>query len=330
MRIAKFFSVLVLSLTLFACQQTPKGDVYIFTSFREPSVSGLQYLYSTDGYHWDTLGGVWMAPEVGNDVKYVDAFSGDTLEPTFYPQHVLRDPSIIQGPDSLFHLVWTAAWKGCRGFGYACSKDLVHWSEQRIIPVMPDTATNNVWAPELFYDDVNEEYIIIWSSGIRPENYTKADYLGANASHRPYYTKTKDFKTFTPAAPYYDAGFNTIDGFLVKRGEGDYVFLVKDNRKPGYSHIFCVSGPTPEGPFANPTPAFTPTYSEGPCVVKVGDEWLIYYDSYKEGRYGAVSTTDFETFTPIDSLISVPAGHKHGTIVKISAEQFKTLQKAVR
>ena len=112
-------------------------------------------------------------------------------------------------------------------------------------------------------------------------------------------------------------GFNSIDGFIVKRDKNDYVLIIKDNRKPGYSDLFCVSGPSAEGPYADPSVKFAPTYSEGPCAVKVGDEWLIYFDVYREGRFGAVSTKDFKNFTPIDDQISIPQGHKHGTIIKV-------------
>ena len=75
---------------------------------------------------------------------------------------------------------------------------------------------------------------------------------------------------------------------------------------------------SPDGPFSEPSVKFAPTYSEGPCAIKVGDEWLIYFDVYREHRYGAVSTKDFKTFTPIDDKISIPEGHKHGTIFKVS------------
>ena len=305
-------------------------SVYIFTSFREPSLAGLQYLYSYDALHWDTLGYVWMKPEVGNEKPYVDAFTGEMVTPKFSPSPILRDPSIVQGPDGTFHLVWTTAWSGSMGFGYSHSRDLIHWSPQVEIPVMSDIATNNVWAPELFYDDEKDEFLIIWSSAISPLQYTDADRLGQNTAHRPFYTRTKDFLTFTPAQPYYDAGFNSIDGFLVKKDSADYRLIIKDNRKPGYSNLFCVQGPSPEGPFSNPTPAFSPAYSEGPCAVKVDDAWIIYYDVYKEYRYGAVLTRDFRTFVPLDDCISVPAGHKHGTIVEITNKQFKKLKKAAK
>ena len=155
------------------------------------------------------------------------------------------------------------------------------------------------------------------SSAIPVERYTAADSLGANKSHRAYYTTTKDFQTFAPAKAFYDPGFNSIDGFIVKRDKNDYVLIIKDNRKPGYSDLFCVSGPSAEGPYTSPSTKFAPTYSEGPCAVKVGDEWLIYFDVYREGRFGAVATKDFKTFTPIDNQISIPQGHKHGTIIKV-------------
>lgn len=321
-----FFITLAIALVL-AVQVKAKG-AYIFTSFREPSVSGMQYLYSYDGLHWDSIPGVFMKPSIGNEQTYIDCFTNEVVTPTFCGTHVLRDPSITKGPDGTFHLVWTTAWSGSKGFGYAHSKDLIHWSEQREILVMADSCTNNVWAPEIFYEEETGFYYIIWSSSIHPSRYTEADKLGTNRCHRPYYTKTKDFKTFSTAKMFYDCGYNSIDGFLVKRAKNDYVFVLKDNRKPGFSNLFCVTGSSPDGPFSNPTKAFAPSYSEGPCVLKLGDEWIIYYDQYRpEQRYCAFSTKDFKSFTDINDRISVPVGHKHGTIVKVSKKQLKRILK---
>src|SRR5690606_35056667 len=104
--------------------------------------AGLRMLYSYDGYHWTDLDTVLLRPEVGT-------------------QKVMRDPSMVQGPDGTFHLVWTTSWKADRGFGYASSKDLLHWSEQKHIPAMEhEPGALNAWAPELFYDDVKKDYII--------------------------------------------------------------------------------------------------------------------------------------------------------------------------
>lgn len=314
----KLVQLLIISLlVLFQACDTSEKEVYMFTSHREPALDGLHFLYSYDGYKWDSLPGSWLKPEVGNKSEYYNFHTKQTEIPKYFPNSMMRDPSIAQGPDGVYHLVWTTSWNGENAFGYANSKDLIHWSEQREITVMKDSLTNNVWAPELFYDDVNNRFQIVWSSAIPSEKNTAADSLGTNKSHRMYYTTTTDFNSFEPTAPFYDPGYNSIDGFLLKRDKEDYVFIVKDNRKPGFSDLFCVFGDSSNGPFSNPSTNFAPTYSEGPCAIKVGEDWLIYFDVYREGRYGAVKTKDFQTFTSIDHEISIPQGHKHGTIFKV-------------
>lgn len=315
----------IVVLTTIACT-APEREVYIFSGHREPAFDGLHLLYSYDGFKWDSLKGSWLVPEIGNkNPEYFNYHSNKMEQAKYAPQSMMRDPSLLQGPDGTFHLVWTLGWSGDLGFGYASSKDLISWSEQRRIPVMEGAKTNNVWAPELFYDEEKEQFLIAWSSSILPENYTDEDRLGSNGCHRQYYTTTKDFVEFAPAKPFYDPGFNSIDGFIVKKEEGDYRLIIKDNRKPGYSNLFCVEASAPEGPYSNPTEKFAPTYSEGACCVKVGEEWLIYFDVYREYRFGAVSTKDFKTFTPIDDKISVPAGHKHGTIIKVKESVLNAL-----
>ncbi len=322
-----FYTTLICLTALLLCGSCKQQQVYLFTSHREPALDGLHFLYSYDAYHWDSLPGVWLKPEVGNKTQRVNPMTGRVETPKYYPQSMMRDPSLCQGPDGTYHLAWTIAWSGEKGFGYASSKDLIHWSEQRIIPVMEDSTTGNVWAPEIFYDDERDQFQIAWSSSIPRERYTDADRLGTNGVHRQYYTTTKDFVHFEPTKPFYDPGFNSIDGYVLKRGDKDYVLVLKDNRKPGFSDLFCAFAEAPEGPYSQPTEKFAPTYSEGPCVVKVGEEYLIYFDVYRQGRYGAVSTRDFQTFTPIDDKISLPMGHKHGTIITIKESVLKKMLK---
>ena len=65
---------------------------------------------------------------------------------------------------------------------------------------------------------------------------------------------------------------------------------------------------------------WTEYLSEGPTVVKVGKNWLLYYDNYGSKNYKALSTSDFVHFEDVSSKISLPEGHKHGTITTISEE----------
>ncbi len=285
--------LLLITIILFGCKEE---TAYIFTSFHEPATDGLRLLYSSDGFNWQDCDTTFLKPEAG-------------------PSHLMRDPSIVQGPEGTFHLVWTTGWRGDLGFGYASSKDLLHWSEQQFIPVMEyDTTTVNVWAPEIFYDDDNQQYVIAWASTI-PYKFPKGIEEEKN-NHRMYYTTTKDFKKFTPAALFYDPGFSVIDAVIVKRAEKDYVLVLKDNTRPN-RNLKVAFGKSATGPWSKASNAFSGNFVEGPSVLKIKDSWYIFCDVYKEYRYGVYKTKDFKYFEDVSNQFSIPKGHKHGTVIPV-------------
>jgi predicted GH43/DUF377 family glycosyl hydrolase len=289
-----------LLMTLACCNR----KAYLFTSFHEPANEGLRLLYSKDGYHWKTTDGIYLKPLIGKD-------------------KIMRDPSMLQGPDGIFHLVWTTEWKGGNGFGYASSKDLTNWSTQQYITVMEKEPTVvNVWAPELFYDEVQQEYIIVFASCI-PNRFEKG-IEDENNNHRLYYTTTKDFRTFSDTRLFLDPKFSVIDAVIVKRAAKDYVLVLKDNTRPE-RNIKVAFANSPLGPWENISKPFTEKFTEGPAVAKVKDGYLIYYDVYQNKKYGASFTSDFKSFVKADSLIGVPVGHKHGTILKVNKKYLKGL-----
>lgn len=295
--------LLLFFIVLFAsCSST----VYLFTSFHEPANEGLRMLYSKDGYHWKNIDSILLPPLVGKD-------------------KIMRDPSMIQGPDGTFHLVWTTEWKGGNGFGYASTRDLINWTDQQYIPVMKDEPTVvNVWAPELFYDDEQKQFIIIWASTI-PFRFEKG-VEDENNNHRMYYVTTKDFKTFSDTKLFLDPEFSVIDAVIVKRAAKDYVLVLKDNTRPERNIKVAFSN-SPLGPWENISAPFTEKFTEGPAVAKVKNGYLIYYDVYQSKRYGASFTKDFKTFVSADSLITVPDGHKHGTILKANKKILQSFLK---
>src|SRR4051812_39907435 len=109
---------LLLLITTSYAQSPNKKDIYMFSYFKNNGEDGLHLAYSEDGYTWTTSkhDSSFLQPMVGND-------------------KLMRDPCIIRGADGKFHMVWTLSWKE-RGIGYASSADLIHWSEQKDIPVM--------------------------------------------------------------------------------------------------------------------------------------------------------------------------------------------------
>jgi len=294
------------------------NKVYLFTSFHEPADAGLRMLYSYDGKHWTDFDTVFLRPTVGAD-------------------KIMRDPSMIQGPDGVFHLVWTTEWRGGNGFGHASSRDLLHWEnigymavmmfdpfESKVEPVKSNVV--NVWAPEIFYDDEKQEYIIVWASCL-PGKFEKG-VEDENNNHRLYFTTTKNFKDYTETKLFLDPKFSVIDAVIVKRKKDDYVLVLKDNTRPE-RNIKVAFGTTPLGPWTNISKPFSDNFTEGPSVVKLKDEWLIYYDSYRKKIYEAVATKDFLTFENVTASVKVPEGHKHGTIVPVKKKVIKKLKTAV-
>jgi hypothetical protein len=267
----------------------------LFTSFRDADQKFLRFLYSFDGYHWTNVPGTFLEANVGVSRQF-------------------RDPSIVRGPDGVFHLVWTAGWHGDQGFGYANSRDLIHWSGQKFIPVMTNEPTAvNVWAPEIFYDAGGKQFLIVWASTIPgrfPDKLEKHD-----NNHRLYFTTTKDFANFTPAKLFFDAGYSAIDAFLVKTGT-KYVLVHKDNSRTNLN-LRVAFAESPLCPWKNVSEPFTQKFTEGPAALKVGDDWLVYFDAYREKIYGAVKTRDFKVFTDVTKEVSFPAGHKHGTAIAV-------------
>lgn len=307
----KIISAALLAALLLACAScaskppaVKNNSVYLFTSFRDADQKFLRFLYSFDGYHWTNVPGTFLEASVGVSQQF-------------------RDPSLLRGPDGTFHLVWTSGWHGDQGFGCASSKDLIHWSEQKFISVMTNEPTTvNVWAPELFYD--GGDFIIVWAStvpGRFPDNLEKHD-----NNHRLYFTTTRDFISFTPAKLFFDPSFSVIDGFVLK-DDGRYVLVHKDNSRP-MLNLRVAFANSPRGPWANVSEPFTQKFTEGPCALKIGDGWLIYFDAYRDKVYGAMKTRDFKTFTDVTKEVSFPENHKHGTAIKIPREILDGLLKS--
>lgn len=281
-------------------------SAYLFTSFEEPADAGLRLLYSHDGLDWKRIPGVFLKPRVGQG-------------------KLMRDPSLVRGPDGWFHLVWTTAWRGDQGFGHARSRDLVHWSPQQFVPVMQhEPSTVNVWAPEVFYDEPRERFIICWASTI-PGRYPDGEEARDN-NHRMYATTTKDFQSFTKAELFCEPGFSVIDAVIVPYND-EYRLVLKDNTRPVRA-LRIAESDSPLGPWRNVSEPFTAHLTEGPSVIKMGDEWLIYFDAYGEKKYGVMATLDFESFRDRAGEAQFPDGHKHGTVVRITQKELDYLKRA--
>ena len=249
--------------------QAKKGVAYVFSYFsdkpaggRRGEAAGLHLAWSADGKKWEALNG-----------------DQPVLVPAVGAKKLMRDPSICQGPDGVFHLVWTTSW-GDRIIGYAHSRDLVHWSEQRAIPVMVhEQGARNCWAPEVTYDPDDGLFYIYWATTI-PGRHRPG-------GHRIYVTTTKDWKTFTRAKMWFDPGFSAIDAALVRdAAAGEWLLVVKNENeksgsKPAEKNIrFSRTKSLAQGLPDQVSASISPSWVEGPSPLFVGDA-CVEYDQKK-------------------------------------------------
>ncbi|MBN1780556.1 glycoside hydrolase family 43 protein [bacterium] len=308
---SKIGCVVICVILLFgiSCAQPEEKTVYLFSYFKGNGEDGLHLAYSDDGLTWTALkqDSPFLIPMAGAD-------------------KLMRDPCIIRGPDQRFHMVWTVSW-GEKGIGYAASGDLIHWTEQRFIPVMahePDAM--NCWAPELFYDDRTEQYLIYWATTI-PGRFPETDATGDNGyNHRIYYTTTRDFQTFSKTGILYDHGFNVIDAVIVKTDSQYTLFLKDETRYPPQKNIRIATSENAGGPYGPASEPITGDYwAEGPTVACIGESWYLYFDKYRLHRYGLLVSKDLKTWSDMSHALSYPDGMRHGTVFKTSESVLKNL-----
>jgi hypothetical protein len=291
--------------------QAQSKPIYIFSYFKNNGEDGLHLAYSKDLYTWKAL---------NNDQSF--------LTPTVSKDKLMRDPCIIRGDDGLFHMVWTVSWKD-KGIGYASSKDLINWSPQQFIPVMAkEEGARNTWAPEITYDNGTKTYLIYWSSTVTNRFTETASAAEEGYNHRIYYVTTRDFKKFSATKLLYDPGFNIIDATIVKSNNKFIMFLKDETRNPVQKNIKIAYSENLIGPYSKASLPITGNYwAEGPTTLKYKDKWIIYFDRYKEHKYGAITSTDLINWIDISDKVSLPQGLRHGSILKIKKRELKKLIK---
>jgi hypothetical protein len=275
---------------------------------------GLHLAVSADGLKW----------QVVNDDKPV--FKHAVGE-------VFRDPSIARDDAGIFHLVWTSSWNTRHGkaIGYASSSNLVDWNDQRLIPVMEnETNTEFVWAPELFWDASNQQWMIHWSSSVTGKFPETLGVGVGRANPRIYYTTTRDFRIFAPSKLLFNADCVAIDSYLYHgRDDQYYVFFKADRRETPKRGIMVAKAAAAAGPYVLDPKMITPGdegWAEGPCAVTVDGKCRLYYTiGASVNDFRAFESADMKTWTYIRKEMEPPKGYRHGTVIRISEIEAKGL-----
>lgn len=304
-----FIIPILVAFTLIGCRDAKEDEVFLISYFKNNGEDGLHLAFSHDGLKWEAL----------NNDKSI-------LTPELSKDKLMRDPCIIKGPDEKFHMVWTVSWEE-KGIGYSNSSDLINWSDQKFIPVMEhEETTKNSWAPELFYDQEQKQYVIFWASTVTNKFSETENQAEESWNHRIYYTTTEDFEEFNETKIFVEPGFNVIDATISQNGS-DYFMIIKDETllpeakknlkilisKDLYNWDVTISEP------------ISKSWVEGPTITKIEDDWVVYFDQYKEQKFGAIKSKNLNSWEDISNEVVFPKGIRHGTVFKVSKSVLSRL-----
>ena len=231
------------------------------------------------------------------------------LKPTIGTKR-LRDPSLLRTKDGHFAVLATQGYNTDSIYVYD-SKDLITFENERLLKVNSSTqdlpmSEKQAWAPECFYDRTLNQYVIYWSS---------------IEDGGMYYNLSDDLVSFSYPDKLLDAGFEVIDGTIVKDKNMFYIVL-KDEREPMSEHTQLFMG-RKKNTWQNIdefSDMFTGHQSEGPMVLKdlYVSGYYIIYDDYTRFQFQALHTEDlFEgPYKKIDSKDTmfpfIDPAHCHG------------------
>ena len=60
-------------------------------------------------------------------------------------------------------------------------------------------------------------------------------------------------------------------------------------------------------------------------MLRIKDEWIVYFDRYRDHRYGALASDNLATWEDVSDLLAIPDGMRHGTAFAVSRADAERL-----
>lgn len=307
---------------------------YLFVHFREistPEGEQVRFALSLDGFNWEPV----------NDGRpLMWAYYGDKGVRDFTVTHSVLDGKyyILATDLSLAYSMrkydrrdfWNkVSCEGSKCLAVWESEDLVQWSEQRLVKIGNEDF-GCLWAPDVIFDKDKEDYIVHYSASHASNGY------GAKAI---YFSRTKDFVNFTePELLHRDPEGEVIDSAIYEE-DGKYYMFVKNHCSP--NRVVLTVSDNVTGPYVR-VPAFDEAMEregverglyEAPTAVKLDDgRWCLFIDFYGASGEGqgyvpfvsdSLASGDFRR---ADESFRFPYGFKHGTILKITKDDYDRIK----
>ena len=288
---------------------------YLFSYFKgnEPENESINFALSSDGYRFKPLNG--NKPLLFNELGTKG----------------IRDPFIFRGQDGGFYITGTdmrseAGWNSNHALCVWHSDDLINWEQYPLIDMLDYglEGTCRAWAPEAFYDEEKEMYMIYWANCQHNESTDEW------TNTVMWYAYTKDFKVLDtpPQILYAPPGKkDAIDADIIEH-DGTYYMYYKDENEKFICYVYSdkLTGPYKEPEKKNIT--LFDEATEGCCMYKIHgtDDKILIMDSYGEGRYVMQRTTDYINFEKVpEKDYFLDFSPRHGSMMAITEEEYNRL-----
>ncbi len=301
-------------------QASPNGDKdmagYLFVYFTGNHISqeAVCYALSLDGYNYYKL----------NDGKPV--LDSRVISST----GGVRDPHILRSQDGKwFYMVVTDmvsdnGWDSNRAMVMLKSKDLVNW-DHSVINMQKKYSgqerLKRVWAPQTVYDPTVGKYMVYWSmkhgngADIIYYAYANKDFTDLEGEPKPLFLPQN--------------GKSCIDGDIVYKDGVFYMFYKTEGYGNGIKLATTKNLTSGEWTEYHDYKQQTSDAVEGAGTFKLigSDKYILMYDVYMRGRYQFTESTDLMNFKVIDNEVSMDFHPRHGTVIPITAKEYKKLEK---
>ncbi|MCM3443662.1 glycoside hydrolase family 43 protein [Metabacillus halosaccharovorans] len=296
----------------------------------EMEYAGYLFVYFT-GEGTENGEQIYFALSKGNDpLNWIELNGGKPVLTSRLGEKGVRDPYIIRSPhEKKFYLVATdlkiygngnwgrSVTEGSRSIIIWESTNLVNWSEQRMVELAsPDAGCT--WAPEVYFDNESEEFIVFWASMLQNMD-------GTDRYHRMMYVTTKDFISFSKPQVFIDEGFSVIDTTIIEHQEQIFRFskgeqIIQESGRSFFDPQFKMINEKVELDFMS--------RGEGPIIFKsnIEEKWYLFIDEYGLRGYLPLETTDLTSGVwTMPEKFSLPTNPRHGSVIPVTLSEYKEL-----
>ena len=211
--------------------------------------------------------------------------------------------------------------------------DLLTWSESRLVEVAPSNA-GMAWAPEAVRDPDTGEFLVFWSSKLY--DHDDREHAGDSYS-RILVSRTRDFRTFSPAEVLVDSGRDVIDMTAVLAGGRVHRVLKEAPEIPGSKRVYHEVGFDFFGAgfdtLATRIGDDLFTRLEAPLIFRDNhrERWYLFLDQYERRPQGYIgfwtddlAGGDWNAFSREE--FHMPPNTKHGAVVPLRRHEWQRLE----